>query len=283
MMGRDTLRKWVNRWMLALTFASALIAMVPLFLIFFHILSHGIGAINLDFFTEMPKPVGETGGGFANAIAGSLVLLALACSVGLPIGIFGGIYLAEYGGRKTGEVVRFFSDLLNGTPSIVVGMFCYAILVKPMKHFSAAAGGAALGIIMIPTVLSTTETMLKMVPRSLREGALALGLPYWKTMSSIVLKSARAGILTGVLLAIARVAGETAPLLFTALGNQFWSLSLKEPIAALPLQIFTFAISPYEDWHNQAWAGATVLILMVLCLNVVSRFFMKNKLARGRS
>ncbi|HEX5036871.1 MAG TPA: phosphate ABC transporter permease PstA [bacterium] len=283
MISRDGRRHWVNRIMLGLTMAAAVISMLPLFLIFFHILSHGLGSINWDFFTRMPQPVGETGGGFANAIVGSLILLVLACAFGLPIGIFGGIYLSEYGGRKVAGVVRFASDLLNGTPSIVVGMFAYTIMVRPMRHFSALAGGVALGIIMIPTILSTTETMMRMVPRALREGALALGLPYWKTLVYVVLKAARGGILTGVLLAIARIAGETAPLLFTALGNQFWSTDIRQPIAALPLQIFTYAISPYDDWHNQAWAGATILIGLVLMLSIVSRLFIRNRLAGKRS
>ncbi len=282
-LSHDSRRHWINRIMLGMTLLAALVSMVPLFLIFFHILSQGFSALNWDFFTHMPAPVGETGGGFANAIVGSLILLVLACLVGLPIGIFGGIYLAEYGGRKSAHIVKFACDLLNGTPSIVVGMFAYTILVRPMRHFSALAGGAALGIIMIPIVLSTTETMLKMVPRYLREGALALGLPYWKTMTAIVLKAARGGIITGVLLAIARIAGETAPLLFTALGNQFWNMNLKEPIAALPLQIFTYAISPYDDWHSQAWAGATVLIALILILSIVARVFARNRLAGRRS
>jgi len=270
-------RLMTDRVMKGLTFLAAIVALVPLFLILTDLFLKGIGSVNGAFFTELPRPVGETGGGMANAIAGTFYLIGLACLVGLPVGICGGIYLSEFGKGKLGATVRFAADLLNGTPSIVIGIFVYAVVVLPMKSFSALAGGIALGILMIPTVLRTTETMMQLVPQSLREGALALGVPYWRTLLSVVLRTARGGILTGILLSIARVAGETAPLLFTALGNQFFSLYWDQPIAALPLQIFNFAISPFEEWRAQAWAGALVLIGLILTLNVSSRIFMRAK------
>ena len=275
-------RRIVNVIMSGLMFLSSIIAIIPLFIILLYLLSKGLGSLNLGFFTELPRPVGEVGGGMANAIIGTMILIGLACFVGLPVGILGGIYLAEFGKTKISDFVRFTSDILSGTPSIVIGVFIYAMLVLPFRQFSAIAGGVALGIMMVPTVMRTTEEMMKLVPQSLREGSLALGVSYWRTLLSVVLKTARGGIVTGILLAISRIAGETAPLLFTALGNQFWSVNLTNPIAALPLQIFTFAISPYEDWQKQSWAGALVLIFMVLLLNIGSRFFIRSRLGRRR-
>ncbi len=273
-------RQWVSHLISASTFLASLIAIVPLFFILFHILTKGIGSLNLDFFLHLPRPVGETGGGMANAIMGTLILIGLASCLGLPIGILGGVYLTEFGGKKSAALVRYFADLLNGTPSIVIGIFAYSLIVRPTKQFSALAGGFALGVMMIPIIIRTTETMLHLVPQTLREASLALGIPYWRTLISVVLKTAKAGIITGILLAVARVAGESAPLLFTALGNQFWSTKLNEPIAALPLQIFTYAISPFEDWQRQAWAGALILIALVLVINISSRLFFKQRRLR---
>jgi len=248
--------------------ACAVLVVSPLGFVLFHLARLGFASINLDFFTNLPKPVGQLGGGMGNAIIGTFELLGLASLIGVPVGVLGGIYLAEYGGDRFNGWIRFAADVLNGTPSIVWGMVAYGVVVIPMKGFSAYAGGLALGFIMIPLALRTTEEMLVLVPRSYREAALALGLPRWKTIVRIVLPTAMKGILAGVLLAMGRVAGETAPLLFTAFGNQYWSRHLNEPIAALPLQIFSYAISPYDDWHRQAWAGALVLVLLVLLLSV---------------
>ena len=282
MISYDTRRHWTNRIMTSLMFAATLIALIPLFFILNHLILKGFGSINFHFFTELPKPVGETGGGMANAMLGSLLLMSLACLIGLPFGLLGGIYLSEFGKNKWGNTVRFMADMLNGTPSIVIGIFVYAIMVLPMKHFSALAGGVALGIMMIPTILRTTETMMLLVPQSLREGGLALGIPFWRTLLSIVFTTARGGIMTGILLSIARISGETAPLLFTALGNQFWAYNLNEPISALPLQIFNYAISPFEEWHRQAWAGALVLIGFIFILNIASQTLVKNSLTQKR-
>ena len=248
--------------------ACAVLVILPLVLVLAHLVREGIGAINLDFFTQLPKPVGESGGGMANAIVGSGVLLGIALVVGVPIGLLGGVFLSEYGGERINFWIRFSADILNGVPSIVWGMTAYALVVVPAKTFSTWAGGLALGFIMIPLVLRTTEEVLVLVPNAYREAALALGIPRWKIITHIVVRSALKGILTGVLLALGRVAGETAPLLFTAFGNRFWSHHLTEPIAALPLQIFTYAIAPYDDWHRQAWAGALVLVLFVFGLSI---------------
>ncbi len=256
---------------------SALMMVGILFLILGYIFIKGVSALNWDFFTQLPKPVGEAGGGMANAIVGSFILLGLACSFSLPLGILAGIYLSEFGRNQLGTTVRFAADLLTGLPSIVVGIFIYTLIVLPMKGFSAIAGGIALGIIMVPVITRTTEEMMKIIPLTIREAALALGIREWRTILSVVLPAALPGIITGIMLAIARAAGETAPLLFTALGNRFWHSGLDQPIAALPLQIFTYAISPYEDWHAQAWAGALVLIILVLGLSIATRF-----LTRGR-
>jgi phosphate transport system permease protein len=270
-------RHSISGVMIGLTYIAAVLATLPLVLILWHLLKKGATSLSLEFFTNMPKPVGEAGGGMANAIVGTLTLIGIACVIGLPIGIGAGIYLAEKRITPIAHSVRFLSDVLNGLPSIVMGIFAWEFLVRPAGHFSALAGGAALGAMMIPLVTRTSEEMLRVVPVSLREAALALGYPRWRTSISIVLRTALAGIATGALVAVARIAGETAPLLFTAFGNQFWSTSLREPIAALPLQIFTYAISPYDEWHAQAWAGALVLISMVLVISVAARFVTRSK------
>ncbi|HXV16217.1 MAG TPA: phosphate ABC transporter permease PstA [Gemmatimonadaceae bacterium] len=263
--------------MLAMTYAAAVIATLPLLFIIFHLLRQGATFIRPSFFTEMPKPVGEAGGGMANAIVGTLILIGIASAIGLPVGVGAGLYLAEKKGSPLATTVRFLSDVLNGLPSIVMGIFAWEFLVRPFGGFSAMAGGMALGAMMIPLVTRTTEEMVRLVPVSLREAALALGYTQWRTSVSIVLRTALPGIVTGALVAIARIAGETAPLLFTALGNQFWSTALREPIAALPLQIFNYAISPYETAHAQAWAGALVLILIVLVISLIARYATRGR------
>jgi phosphate transport system permease protein len=255
----------------------AILVMTPLFLVIYFLVKAGASSLDWNFFTQLPKPTGELGGGMANAIVGTLILLAMAAALGVPLGVMGGVYLAEYGSERANTWIRFAADVLNGVPSIVWGMVIYLVLVVPFKTFSAYAGGAALGLMMIPLVMRTTEEVLVLVPQSYREAALALGIARWKVITVIVLKTALKGIVTGVLIALARVAGETAPLLFTALGNNGWNHSLKQPISALPLQIFSYAISPYDDWHRQAWAGALVLMGLILSLNIVVRV-----LSRGR-
>jgi len=262
----------------AIAFISAVLVITPLGLVFFHLLINGASSLNWDFFTKLPAPVGAIGGGMANAIVGSLVLLAFAGAIGIPIGVLGGVYLAEYGSARINSVLRFLADVLNGVPSITWGVVVYGLVVLRFKGFSAYAGGLALGLIMIPLILRTTEEVVLLVPNGYREAALALGVSRWKTIVHIVMKTASKGIITGILLALARVGGETAPLLFTAFGNRFWNHSLSQPIAALPLQVFTYAISPYEDWHRQAWAGALVLVTGIFCVNVLVRF-----LTRGRA
>ena len=270
-------RHWVSGAMIGLTYLAAVLATLPLLLILSHLLKKGAASLSLSFFTAMPKPVGEAGGGMANAIVGTLILIGIACAIGLLIGIGAGIYLSEKRSTPLAQTVRFLSDVLNGLPSIVMGIFAWEILVRPAGHFSALAGGAALGAMMIPLVTRTSEEMLRTVPVSLREAALALGYPRWRTSLSVVVRTALAGIATGALVAIARIAGETAPLLFTAIGNQFWSTALSQPIAALPLQIFVYAISPYDEWHAQAWAGALVLISMVLVISLAARFVTRSR------
>ncbi len=270
-------RHWMSGVMIGLTYLAAVLATLPLLLMLAHLLKKGATSLSLSFFTSMPKPVGEMGGGMANAIVGTLILIGIACMIGLPIGIGAGIYLSEKRSRPLAQSVRFLSDVLNGLPSIVMGIFAWEFLVRPVGHFSALAGGTALGAMMIPLVTRTTEEMLKVVPISLREAALALGYPRWRTSLSVVVRTALAGIATGALVAVARIAGETAPLLFTAFGNQFWSTGLREPIAALPLQIFTYAISPYDEWHAQAWAGALVLISIVLVISLAARLVTRSK------
>ncbi len=261
----------------AIAFISAVLVITPLALVFFHLVINGASSVNWDFFTKLPAPVGAIGGGMANAILGSLELLALAGAIGIPIGVLGGVYLAEYGSARINSVLRFLADVLNGVPSITWGVVVYGLVVLRFKGFSAYAGGLALGLIMIPLILRTTEEVVLLVPNGYREAALALGVSRWKTIVHIVMKTASKGIITGILLALARVGGETAPLLFTAFGNRFWNHSLSQPIAALPLQIFTYAISPYDDWHRQAWAGALVLVTGIFCVNILVRF-----LTRGR-
>jgi phosphate transport system permease protein len=259
---------------------SALLVIAPLGLIFFYLLQSGLGSLNVAFFTNLPKPVGEAGGGMVNAIVGSGELLAIAALVGVPVGVLGGVYLAEYGTARANAMLRFVADVLNGVPSIIWGVVVYGLIVLPFKSFSAYAGGLALGFMMIPLIMRTTEEVLLLVPNGYREAALALGISRWKTIVHIVMKTASKGIVTGVLLALARIAGETAPLLFTAFGNRFWNRSLAEPIATLPLQIFTYAISPYDDWHRQAWAGALVLVLMIFLVNLLVRFLTRGRTAQ---
>jgi phosphate transport system permease protein len=274
-------RRVVNVVMIGVTFVAAILATLPLIFILGHLIKAGASSIDLAFFTEIPKPPGETGGGMANAMIGTLVLILAASGFGLPIGIGAGLYLAENRGTVVANGVRFLSDVLNGLPSIVMGIFAWQFLVKPMGKFTALAGGIALGAMMIPLVTRTTEEMIRIVPVSLREAALALGYSRWRTSLVVVLRTALPGIVTGALVAVSRIAGETAPLLFTVLGNQFWSTSLREPIAALPLQIFTFAISPYDEQHSLAWAGALVLIGIVLVISLAARFATRSRFGRG--
>ncbi len=272
-------RKFVSNFMLTITGLCALVAVSVLFLILGYLVYNGGVSVNWNFFTKLPAPVGETGGGMANAIVGSAKLLALATLFGVPIGFLGAIYLAEFSGSKVAFVVRYSADLLNGTPSIVIGIFAFSIAVHPFKHFSAYAGGFALGIMMIPITLRSTEGFLLAVPRTLREGAMALGASKWKTIATVVVPAAYRGILTAVLLAFARVAGETAPLLFTALGNRYWSHGFNEPTAALPEMIYRYATGPYDDWHRQAWAAGLVLLALILVINIIARAI----LSRGSS
>ena len=264
-------RKSLNAVMLTLTGVAAFSVVSVLFLILGYLVYNGGKSLNWAFFTQLPKPVGETGGGMANAIVGSLKLLLLAAVMGLPVGLLAGIYLAEFGGRTFSFLVRYTTDLLNGIPSIVMGIFAYSLVVVPMRHFSTLAGGVALGFMVIPVTVRSTEEFLRSVPGTLREGAMALGASKWKTIATVVLPAARGGIVTGMLLALARVAGETAPLIFTAFGNQYWSPGFNQPVASLPLMIYTYAIAPYEDWHRQAWAAGLVLLGIVLLANVGTR------------
>ena len=263
--------------MTTLSMASVAIAIIPLFLIFFYTLAQGISALNVDFFIHMPKPVGELGGGMANALVGTTILIGLGCLFGLPISIFAGIYLAEYGNNAIGQTVRFFTDVLSGVPSIVVGVVAYILVVIPMKQFSALAGGVALAILMIPTATRTTEEMIRLVPQSYREAALAIGIPQWKATLKIILPTAMKGITTGVLLAIARAAGETAPLLITALGNRIWSTDIGHPIASLTVFIYDYAKAPFDDWNRQAWGAAFVLIVLIFIVNITFRFVTRGR------
>jgi phosphate transport system permease protein len=276
-------RKSVNVVMLSLTGLCALFAVSALFFILGYLVYHGGKDVNLDFFTQLPKPVGETGGGMANAIVGSGKLLLLAALFGVPIGLLGGVYMAEFGGRTVPFIVRYTADMLNGVPSIVIGIFAYAIAVEPVRHFSTVAGGLALGIMMIPIVLRSTEEFLNGVPRSMREGAMALGASKWRTISTVVLPAASRAIITAILLAMARVAGETAPLLFTAFGNRFWSPGWGQPIASLPVMIYTYAVGPYDDWHRQAWAAGLVLLGLVLLINIIVRTVLSRGVTAQRS
>jgi phosphate transport system permease protein len=273
-------RKFKNAFMQALAFVCAILVVTPLVLVFYHLISQGFSSLNWAFFTQLPKAVGEKGGGMANAIVGTFILIGQAALLGVPVGVLGGVYLSEYGASKLNWWIRFTADILNGVPSITWGVVVYGLMVIPMRGSSAMAGGVVLGLMMIPLVMRTTEEVLQLVPAGYREAALALGIAKWKTIVQIVLRTASKGIVTGVLLALARVAGETAPLMFTAFGNLGWAHSLKEPIAAIPLLIFNYAISPYEDWHRQAWAGALVLLLLVLFINVGVRFLMRDRFQR---
>src|SRR6202045_2220930 len=276
---RHTWRTIKNVLASAAAFLSAVIVIEKLGLVFFHLLANGLSSVNWDFFTHLPKPVCVPGGGMANAIVGSLTLLGLASIIGIPIGVLGGVYLAEYGTARANSVLRFVADVLNGVPSITWGVVVYGLVVLRFKSFSAYAGGLALGLIMIPLILRTTEEVVLLVPNGYRETSLALGVARWKTIVHIVMKTASIGIITGILLALARVGGETAPLLFTAFGNRFWNHSLSQPIAALPLQIFSYAISPYDDWNPQAWAGALVLVITIFFINVLVRFLTRGRIA----
>jgi phosphate transport system permease protein len=270
-------RKFTDIFVRSACVAAAVIALVPLVSVLYYVTARGIGDINLDFFTELPKPVGESGGGMANAIVGSLKLVFLACAIGIPPGVLAGVYLAEFGHSRFGQLVRFSADVMSGVPSITVGIFVYTLVVLQTKQFSALAGGIALAVLMLPTVTRTTEELLKLVPESLREAALGLGLPKWRATLRVMLRTAAPGIATGVMLAVARVAGETAPLLFTAFNNRFWGNGLNEPTASLPVNIYTYAVSPYEEWHRQAWAAALVLLVMVLLLNISARLLVRNR------
>ncbi len=280
----------MNRWWrdsannvaTAIAVGSTILVIAPLIAIFVYLVFKGASSLNLAFFTQIPKPVGEVGGGMANAILGSAILLGVGSVIGVPVGIAAGIFLAEFGrGGKLATAVRFTADVLNGVPSIVMGIAVYSLIVLPQKHFSAFSGGVALGIMMVPTITRTTEEMLLMVPHAIREAALGLGVPNWRSVLSITLKTASPGVITGCMLASARVAGETAPLLFTALGNSFWSSNLNEPIAALPLQIYIYATSPYDDQHRLAWAGALVLIVLIVVAVSLVRFVTTRGVLKG--
>ncbi len=274
-------RRGKDRLATAAAAAAAVIVLAPLLAIFGYLVAKGIGSLNWAFLVHSPVPVGESGGGMGNAIVGSGIILAIASAIGIPLGIGAGIYLAEYGGNRFGDAVRFTADVLNGVPSIVIGIAVYGIVVIQQRHFSAFAGGVALGIMMIPTVTRATEEMLLMVPPSVREAALGLGVPQWRSTISVTLRTATSGVITGVMLAFARVAGETAPLLFTAFGNQFWNFKPDQPTAALPLQIYSYAISPYDEWHRLAWAGALVLILLIVGSFALVRLIASRGLMRG--
>jgi len=274
---RRVLRRAVSSLMVGLMIGAVVVALLPLVFILLNLVLKGAGSLSLDFFTRTPAPAGETGGGVAHAIVGTLLIVGVAGLIGLPIGIGAGIYCAEYPGSRLTWTTRFVADVLNGTPSIVVGVFAWAWIVATQKHFSALAGSAALAMLMIPMVLRTTEEMIKLVPNSLREAALALGYPRWRTSLSIVVRTTLPGIVTGSLLAVARIAGETAPLLFTALGSQYLSFDLNQPMAALPLTVFTYATGPYEEWHQYAWAAALVLILVVLVLSIGARLAIRRR------
>jgi phosphate transport system permease protein len=276
-------RKFVSGFMLAMTGVCALVSVSVLFLILGYLVYHGGTSISWNFFTKLPAPVGETGGGMANAIVGSGKLLLLAALIGVPVGFFGAIYLAEFSGSTTAFVVRYAADLLNGVPSIVIGIFAYSLVVLPFKHFSTLSGGFALGLMMIPITLRSTEEFLRAVPNALREAAMALGASKSKTIATVIVPAAYRGILTAVLLAFARVAGETAPLLFTAFGNRFWSQGWNQPTAALPEMIYRYAISPYDDWHRQAWAAGLVLLGLILIINIVARAILSRGIAVPRT
>jgi phosphate transport system permease protein len=276
-------RKFSNGLALGLITLAALVVTVPLFLILGTVVVRGLGALNWAFLTQIPKPIGEEGGGMGNAIVGSLLLLGFASIIGVPLGIGAGVFLAEYGRNKFGNIVRFTADALNGVPSVVIGMTAWALVVVPQKHFSLLAGSVALGIMMIPVISRTTEEVLLLVPQSIREAALGLGIPKWRTILSVVLRTASAGIVTSVMLAFARIAGESAPLMFTAFGNEFWSMNPNQPVASLPLQIYKYAIQPYEQAHAQAWTAALVLISMIMLTVILFRFIASRGAVKGAS
>lgn len=257
--------------------AATVLAVVPLVSLLAYVTAEGLGGLSWSLLTELPKPVGEAGGGFGNAIVGSLVLVGLACAVSIPVGVLAGVYLAELGHSRFGKAVRFSADVMSGVPSIVVGIFVYTLVVLSMRRFSAIAGGLALGLLMLPTVMRTTEELVRLVPDSLREAGLALGVPKWRVTLRVVLRTGAPGIATGIMLAVARAAGETAPLLFTAFNNRLWSTSLTKPIGSMPVQIYTYAVSPYEEWHRQAWAAALVLVALVLVLNIGARLLTRPR------
>jgi len=269
-------RKIVSRLMEAFCALAVIVALLPLAAILFYVIKEGMGALNIAFFTQMPKPVGEAGGGMANAIVGTLILIGLAALFAVPVGCLCGVHLSEYPGTRFSSAVRFAADVMNGVPSIVIGIFAYGLVVLPVKRFSALAGGFALGLLMLPIVVRTTEELLRLVPAGLREGALALGATRSRAVFTVILPAALPGILTGILVALARVAGETAPLLFTAFNNRFWSTNIAQPIASLTVQVFTYAISPYDDWHRQAWAGAFLLVMIILTLSIVARLAVRR-------
>lgn len=274
---------WRRAWNLIMSFmcvAATVVVIIPLGLILFYVAADGLKAVNWSFFTNLPKPVGETGGGMANAIAGTLTMVALATGFSLPVGLMAGIYLSEFGRGRLRQAIRFLTDVLNGVPSIIIGIFVYVLIVVAMGRYSALAGSVALGIIMIPIITRSTEEMLRMVPNSLREASLALGATEQQTVIKIVLRSASGGIVTGVMLAVARAAGETAPVLFTALNNRYWNQGLDQPIASLAVFIYTYGISPFEDWHSQAWGAALVLVVMVLILNITARLAVRLRQMR---
>ena len=275
-MSYTTRRRIVSRIAEGLCAVAVLLALLPLAMILFYVLKEGLSSLNLAFFTQMPKPVGEAGGGMANAIVGTLILVGLAALFAVPIGCLCGIHLAEYPGTRFSSVVRFAADVLNGVPSIVIGIFAYGLVVLPVKRFSAIAGGVALGLLMIPIVVRTTEELLLLVPGGLREGALALGATRSRAVFTVIVPAALPGILTGILVALARVAGETAPLLFTSFNNRFWSLNVAQPMASLTVQVYTYAISPYDDWHRQAWAGAFLLVMIILTLSILARLAVRR-------
>ncbi|MEA3493516.1 MAG: phosphate ABC transporter permease PstA, partial [Candidatus Margulisiibacteriota bacterium] len=272
----DQIRKIKEKIFLIAILCCAVIAVVPLFSVIGYVFVKGIGAIDLNFFTQLPAPVGDPGGGMGNAIVGTIIIVALSCLVGLPVGILGGIWLAQFGSGKRGFFVRYAADVLSGIPSIVIGIFAYVLIVLTMKRFSAIAGGFALGMIMVPTVTRTTEEMIRMVPRSLYEAGLALGIPEWKVMIRVVFKTAWSGIFTGIMLAVARIMGETAPLLFTAFNNMYWNFRIDQPMSSMTVQIYNYAISPFTEWHAQAWAGSLTLVFAVLVITLLVRKFSKR-------
>jgi phosphate transport system permease protein len=276
-------RKLVSSLFVGFCAGAVLLALIPLAMILFFVISQGVRALNLDFFTHMPTPVGEAGGGMANSIVGTLILTAIGSVMAIPIGVLSGVYMSEYAGTRMASAIRFAADTLNGVPSIVIGVFAYGIAVLPFKQFSALAGGLALGIMMIPIIARTTEELLLLVPGTMREGALALGATRARAVFTVVLPAAAPGIVTGIVLALARIAGETAPLLFTSFNNRFFSSDLTQPISSLPVQVFTYAISPYEDWHRQAWAGALVLVSIVLVCSLLARFATRKMSGFSRS